>query len=248
MSFSPAISIDMRLKSLLIFRLTKMLTRLYCRMGMEMLVRGTHHVPQRGPAILVANHRSMADGPLLYSLMDRMAYSFIKTEYFRQPVLRWYMRGGGGIPVQSGAVRVSAVKEAHRVLKQGQLLLIFPEGRIHVGDGVGAFAPSFMKLAVAHGVPVIPISIAGTDRALPNGQWRWIPRPARIHVTVHDPVSFPGPALDECQNASAIEAVRQTIAQSWKRSEHEVRKGRSAPETSSLDTAAIPGERIQGGA
>lgn len=205
----------MELKSRLIFHITKMAMRCYGLMGMKVAIEGLHHVPSRGGAILVANHRSMIDGPLLYSLMGRMVYSFIKADYFWHALVRWYLRGGGGIPIKSGALHRSTIKEAHRLLQQGDMLMIFPEGQIHDGHGVLPFNSGFVKLAMINRVPVIPISIVGSEEALPNAQWRWIPRPAHIKIVVSESVDCSKLNKTTGQIDSTSDEVCRTILQSW---------------------------------
>ena len=205
----------MAFKSYLIFWVTKVAMRLYCLMGMRVAVEGLQYIPRRWGAILVANHRSMIDGPLLYSLMDRMIYSFIKADYFDHPLMRWYLRGGGGIPVKSGGLRLSTVKEAHRVLQQGGMILIFPEGQINEDQGVLPFNPTFMKLAMTHQVPVISVSIVGTDRALPDAQWRWVPIPARVKIVVNEAVYYSRLGKPKWHIDAATEEVRLAILRTW---------------------------------
>ena len=238
----------MALKSYLIFWVTKAAMRLYCLMGMRVAVEGLQHIPRRGGAILVANHRSMVDGPLLYSLMDRMIYSFIKADYFDHPWMRWYLRGGGGIPVQSGALRLSTIKEAHRVLQRGDMLLVFPEGQINEDHGVLPFNPTFMKLAMIHEVPVVSVSIVGTDRALPDAQWRWIPRPACVKIVINEAVHYSRLGQPKWHIDALMEEVRLAIFHTWWTIERD-----SFPETSGVPHRMVPSgktildDRVRGG-
>lgn len=159
-------------------------------MGMRVSVQGREHLPHHGGAILVSNHRSMIDGPLLYSLMNRTICFFAKSEYFSLPVLGWYLRKIGGIPVENGDLRLSIVKEVHDSLSHKEVLLVFPEGRINTDDSMLPFNPAFIKLAIRYGLPLIPITICGTERALPNAEWRWRPCRACVLVIVHNPIKL----------------------------------------------------------
>ena len=203
------------MKSRLIFRLTKIAVKGMLMMRVRVSVEGLRHVSACGPAILVANHRSMFDGPLLYSLTRTMVYSFIKEEYFSHPLVRWYLRGGGGIPIQSGALRLSMIKEAHEVLRKGNMLLLFPEGRIGVDATIETFRPAFVKLAMTQQVPIVPISIIGSEQAFPNAEWRWIPRRANIRIVVHQPVRCPSRTMGRDGIEDTVEAVRQIIVRTW---------------------------------
>ncbi len=238
----------MAFKSYLIFWVTKVAMRLYCLMGMRVVVEGLQHIPRRGGAILVANHRSMVDGPLLYSLMDRMIYSLIKADYFDHPWMRWYLRGGGGIPVKSGSLRLSTVKEAHRILQRGDMLLVFPEGQINEEHGLLPFNHTFMKLAMTYEVPVVSVTIVGTDRALPDAQWRWIPRPALVKIVVNQAVYYSRLGKPKWHVDASAEEVRLAILDTWWTYERD-----RFPETRMVSQRMVPsgkailGDRVHGG-
>jgi 1-acyl-sn-glycerol-3-phosphate acyltransferase len=205
----------MLLKSTLIFRMTQLAMRCYRGMGITVSSHHFENIPPCGGAIIVANHRSMIDGPLLYSSMNRMAYSLIKEEYFQNRFMNWYLRGGGGIPVTNDRCDFASLRLAYRHLAEGELLLIFPEGQIHYGDGVPCFHAGFVKLAMACQVPVIPITIFGTDSALPEANWRWTPRSAHVHITAGKPIQ-PIDLLSSNEHPrDAAERVRELILKTW---------------------------------
>jgi 1-acyl-sn-glycerol-3-phosphate acyltransferase len=193
------------MKGAFIFGVTKLALRLYCTVFLNLRVHGLGNVPRHTGAILVANHRSKLDGFLLYSLMDRMSYAFIKSDYFKNPFLRWYLKGGGGIPVKKGELRLSAIRDAKKALLAGGTLLVFPEGQINENGTVSLlpFETGFMRLALKYRVPVVPAVIIGTDRSLPEGTW--IPKPSWVQVIVKEPMRFDCPVdsrefLDRCVN------------------------------------------------
>lgn len=178
------------LKGVFIFWVTKLALKFYCAVFLRLRVQGLGHVPRHTGAILVANHRSKLDGFLLYSLMDRMSYALIKSDYFKNPLLRWYLTGGGGIAVKKGELCLSAMRQAKKALLAGGTLLVFPEGQINENGTVGLrpFETGFMRLALKYRVPVVPAVIIGTDRSLPEGTW--IPRSSRVQIIVREPIRF----------------------------------------------------------
>ena len=208
------------MKGRLIFWLTKSAVRLYCSVFMKLRVHGLNNVPRRTGAIIVANHRSHLDGFLLYSLMSRMIYSFIKSDYFKNPLLGWYLKGGGGIPVKKGELRPSSIRQANRVLSEGNVLLVFPEGRINEGEGVLPFEKTFLRLCLKYGVPVVPVVIVGTENDLPDGQW--LPRLSEIVVIFKQPFFFEAGVDVPNLVDSHVEGIRKVIAETMENVADEV--------------------------
>ena len=205
---------NIALKNSLIFAITNLAMGFYRRMGIKVSIEHADRIPNAGGAIIVANHRSMIDGPLIYSIMNRMIYSLIKEEYFKNRFMNWYLRGGGGIPISNGRSHQFSAREAYRHLRKGQMLLIFPEGRINYDHGVLPFNEGFVKLAMTSLVPIIPITIFGTEQALPQAQWRWIPKSTHVHITVGDPIHLSN--YDDQRQIEAIaEQTRQIIFHTW---------------------------------
>ena len=205
----------MLLKSQLIFRMTQFAMQWYRLMGITVSLHQFGHIPREGGAILVANHRSMIDGPLVYTVMQRMTYSLIREEYFQRGFMNWYLRGGGGIPVGSDRYDFASLRAAYRHLAKGELLLIFPEGRIYYGHGVSSFNAGFVKLAIACGVPVIPITIFGTESALPEANWKWKPIPACVDIVAGKPIRHADLLVQQETGRDAAEYVREVIADTW---------------------------------
>ena len=127
---------------------------------------GAQNVPESGGAVVCANHTSFLD-PILLMLAatgKRQFRIIAKAELFKGPVLGWILKNMGVIPVKRGMSDISAIKEGLRVLKNGELLLIFPEGT-RVREGKQAHAhPGAIVLAGRAGVPVQPVYIGAKKR------------------------------------------------------------------------------------
>ncbi|MEV6304324.1 lysophospholipid acyltransferase family protein [Actinoplanes sp. NPDC051861] len=126
-------------------------------------------LPWHGAAVLVANHASLIDILVLFALFR--PFKFVsKQEIFRVPVIGWNMRLNGYVPVLRG--NASSVRRmmdlCDRLLASGSPLMIFPEGRRTSDGTLQPFKNGAFDLAVKHGVPVIPIAVHGTRRALPR--------------------------------------------------------------------------------
>ncbi len=122
-----------------------------------------HHadrVPEAGGVILAANHIGLVDGPLLATYAPRPVHALTKREMFAGR-LGAFLRGTGQIPVDRYATDPAAIRTALRVVRDGGVLGIFPEGTR--GDGeLRRFHHGAAYLALVTGVPVVPVTMIGT--------------------------------------------------------------------------------------
>ena len=130
---------------------------------------GRRLLPWRGAAVLVANHASLIDILVLFDLFRPFKW-VSKAEIFRVPVIGWNMRLNGYVPLVRGSgesVRRMLARCA-ALLDAGSPVLFFPEGRRTDDGRLQAFKDGAFELAVRHRVPVFPIAVHGTRRALPK--------------------------------------------------------------------------------
>jgi 1-acyl-sn-glycerol-3-phosphate acyltransferase len=142
-------------------------------------------IPHEGPVILAANHISNADavilGAWLTKRLGRRIHWLGKKEMFDWPIVGWVFRNGGVHPVDRGAADVDAFRTAERVLNEGHVLMIFPEGTRSPTGELQKPKDGLAMLALRTGAPIVPIGIADTDRVWPKG--RLLPRPGG-HATM----------------------------------------------------------------
>jgi 1-acyl-sn-glycerol-3-phosphate acyltransferase len=186
----------------------------YCTIVTKLRVEGLGNIPRNTGAIIVANHRSTLDGFLLYSLMEKRIYSFIKRDYFKNPILGWYLKGCGGIPIKKGELQPSAIREAKKALRGTGILMVFPEGRVNEEASLLPFEDTFMRLSLEYHIPIIPVIIIGTEKALPDG--KLFPKPSEIFVIVKEPLRFQCPLHRKDLIRSCVEQVRNVIAETLK--------------------------------
>jgi len=126
-------------------------------------VRGDEHIPVTGAAILVCNHVSFVDPVLLMAASPRPIYFIMDHRIFAMPLLGWFFRLAGAIPIaaqrEDPAIYEQAFARARRVLDAGDLLCIFPEGAITRTGELGEFKGGVMKLLETHPVPVVPLAL-----------------------------------------------------------------------------------------
>jgi 1-acyl-sn-glycerol-3-phosphate acyltransferase len=149
-------------------------------------VRGAEHVPARGPALIVSNHQSILDPPVIGGAARRQIYFLAKAELFRIPMFGSLIRALHARPVRREGSDPGALRTAAQLLGEGKALLVFPEGTRSLNGRLGEGKPGVGMLAVTSGAPVVPAYVSGTLEALPKGS-AW---PRRSQVSV----SF-GPAL-----------------------------------------------------
>ena len=209
-------------------RLGRLLTRV--NPAWQIAVDGAGGIDPRHPYVVVCNHQSLADIPVISRLPWEMKW-VAKQELFRIPFVGWMMRLAGDIPVnredrRSGA---AALIKARAVLQQQCSVMFFPEGTRSRDGRVGAFNEGPFLLAIRSGVPLLPLVIDGTSDALPKNTWRFGPT-SHVRLRVLDPISTDG--LSARDAAVLRERVRaqlvETIA-AWRN---------APPET--VDALALP--------
>lgn len=151
-------------------------------------VTGRRNVPRRGGFIVAPNHISYLDPPVAGSALHRQIFFMAKVELFEIPFLGWLIGQYGSFPVNRGVADRAALRRAEQLLRAGEGVMVFPEG---TRSPDGRLMPSELgiaMLALRTGVPVLPIGVDGTDRALPRHSP--IIRPARIRVRIARPLRF----------------------------------------------------------
>ena len=126
-------------------------------------VRGDEHIPTTGAAILVCNHVSFIDAVLLMAASPRPIRFIMDHRIFATPLLGTLFKLGKAIPIapqrEDAAAYERAFAEARRVLDEGELLCIFPEGGITRDGSLGEFKGGVMKILQTHPVPVVPLAL-----------------------------------------------------------------------------------------
>lgn len=170
-----------------LFVLGKSLFWLFFTLVNRWQVTGREHVPRTGGLLIIANHTSYADPPIVGTAFPRPVHFMAKSELFAFP-LGPIIRRTHAFPVRRGEGDRAALRTALRMLKEGKCLLIFPEGQRSPEGRLIAFEPGAAFLALASGAQVVPMGIDGADRVLPRH--RPFPRPAKLRVTIGPPVDL----------------------------------------------------------
>ena len=123
---------------------------------------GEKNIPKEGAYIVCANHRSNWDPPILVSSIKRVSYIMAKEELFKNNFIKWIAKKCCVFPVKRGKMDIESMKFALKVLKDEQILVIFPEGTRNGMEKNGRAQNGTAFMALKTGVPVIPVGIQGT--------------------------------------------------------------------------------------
>jgi len=127
--------------------------------------RGASNIPDRGAALIVCNHVSYVDALLLMAASPRPIRFVMDVSIFRVPVLSWLFRQVRAIPIAparvDAALKQRAFEQVSEALRDGQLVCIFPEGRITDTGELYPFRPGLTRVLQADPVPVIPVALQG---------------------------------------------------------------------------------------
>ncbi|GAA3141936.1 lysophospholipid acyltransferase family protein [Planomonospora alba] len=177
----------------MLYRLAKIVSAPFLHLLWPTKATGVEHVPAAGPAILASNHLSVLDSTFLPLVVPRQVRFVAKLEYFTgNPVTAAWMRATGQIAIdrQSPTAAQDMLDAAARVLKDGGLFGIYPEGTRSPDGRLYRGKIGVAWLALATGAPVVPVAMVGTDRVLPIGAT--VPRLGRIEVRIGEPLTFTG--------------------------------------------------------
>lgn len=176
-------------------------------------VTGTEHVPETGPYIIAPIHRSNADFAFAIFVTKRKTFFMAKDELWKSKLLGEFVGSMGAFPVTRGVADRAALSAAEAVLRSGEPLVLFPEGTRQDGPSVGTLHEGAAFLAARTGAPIVPVGIAGTDRAMPRG--KKLPRPVKVRIVVGDlvaaPVARDGARVPRTQLTATTTALRDSL-------------------------------------
>jgi len=171
----------------------RFLAWIYIRIMYRVEVHGIEkHVPDEGPALLVCNHVSYMDALLLSSAVSRPIRFVMYYKIFNTPGARWAFKAANVIPIAGRSEDPELMERAFaavdQALAEGELVCIFPEGRLTPDGEIGSFKPGMERILAARPVPVVPMAIRGMWASIfsRSGVINTLRLPSRIraHVTI----------------------------------------------------------------
>ena len=166
-------------------------------LGIRIRVSGESHLGGAGRFVLVANHASYLDGPLLFAAMPAPVGYVVKGELETNLVLAPLLRALGAqfvhrLDHERGVAEVESLAVR---LGQGGALGFFPEGTLHRMPGLLPFRLGAFSVAVDEEASVVPVTIVGSRSALRDGQW--IPHPGAVSIRIAPPIAPPAASREE---------------------------------------------------
>lgn len=181
------------------------------RAGIDLRVEGAEHATPNESFVLMSNHQSLYDVPVIYQALDRRIRMVAKKELFRVPVWGRAMARAGFISLdrQSRERSRETLLASAQVLQAGTSIWIAPEGTRSKDGRLGPFRKGGFHLALQSGARILPISIVGTRAVLP-AKSAYITDGCVVSVVVHPPID-PRP-FGEARRDELIAQVRAAIA------------------------------------
>ena len=173
---------------------------------------GIENIPAEGPVIIAMNHVAWVDVLLSALRVPRQFYYMAKVELFTVPVIGFLIRQWGAFPVRRGAGDREALRAAERVLADGHMLVIFPEGHRTRGGPLLPGQPGAALIASRTHVPIVAVAISGTQRVFKGFQYGpWAPR---VTIRYSEPFYLQAPDGKRSREtlAQGTDQIMRTIA------------------------------------
>ena len=171
-------------------------------------VYGRENIP-KGPVLFAPNHQSNWDIMIAETYLDQCGI-VAKQEISRIPIVNTWCRLLGIVFIDRNNPRqtVKALKDCEKQLVEGRNFIIFPEGTRSKGEELGEFKTGSLRIAVKHGIPIVPVSIDGSYKIMEANHGKWI-RPAHVILTIQPPIETSG--MDKTAQKSIGSDIRQSI-------------------------------------
>lgn len=196
----------------LAYRFIGVLGRLLAKVFWRFEVSGRDRLPSVGPFILCPVHRSNVDFVIVGMAVPRRMRFMAKDSLWRVPRFGRFIEAIGAFPVDRSAADRAAVRRAEEAVRGGEPLVMFPEGTRREGPHITEMQQGAAFVACRNRVPIVPVGIGGSDRAMPIGA-RMV-RPAKVRVVIGEPI-YPDVPLEgrvpRKVVAQTTEELRQTL-------------------------------------
>lgn len=183
--------------------------------GATMVVKGRENLPKEGPVVYMATHKGLFDSPVMALVVENDSPIFIgKEETKKMPIFGTWFDATGSIYLARDDMKKSlqAILKGIDELKNGQSIVIFPEGSRMKGKEMGSFKAGSFKLATKANVPIVPIAIQNTYKILEE---KGKIQKTTVYVNIGKPIDVPSLTAEEKkklpQNVEDI--VRELLAE-----------------------------------
>lgn len=177
--------------------------------GSKITVIGEENITKSGPVLFVSNHQGNFDIPILLGYINKPKAFIAKIEMLKMPIIRTWMVLMQCVFMDRGNPRksIQGIKEGINILKAGYSIVVFPEGTRSKDGSLGEFKAGSLRLATKSGVPIVPITIKGTNKIMEKGSL--IIKPSEVEIVI-SPAINPEDILDKDTN-ELTELVKDVI-------------------------------------
>ncbi len=193
---------------MILYQIVRLLILVVAKVFWRVRFEGLENVPRTGPFVLAPVHRSFIDFGIVSGVTRRRMGYMGKESLWNSTLLGKFISTLGAYPVNRGAPDREALRRTLALLERGEPLVLFPEGTRRTGPVVEHLAEGAAFVASRASVPVVPVGIGGSERALPKG--KKLPRPVRIHVIVGEPL-IPEPIPEGARHPSRRAVKELTV-------------------------------------
>jgi 1-acyl-sn-glycerol-3-phosphate acyltransferase len=187
--------------------------RVVARAKLQIEVTGREHIGASEAFVVMSNHQSHYDVPLLYHVLGTNMRMVAKQELGKVPLFGAALRASGFVLIdrKNRAQAIESMQSAHMQIQGGTSIFIAPEGTRSRDGALGDFKKGGFVLAQQVGARILPVTIQGTRDALPSGAFRSTTG-ARVRVHIHSPIAAPAGLEGKAQRDAWLAAVRNAIA------------------------------------
>ena len=175
--------------------------------GVTVRVEGLERLDPTRSYVFAANHQSIYDIPIVFASLPFQLRIIAKESLGKIPFLGWHLRRTGHVLVDRSKPGAGTVKKMAKLVADGHSLIVFPEGTRSSDGVVARFKGGSFVIALDAGVPIVPVSIAGSRHVMTKGELTVCP--GEVRVTVHDPIETAGIAREGVRELA--ERVREVV-------------------------------------
>jgi 1-acyl-sn-glycerol-3-phosphate acyltransferase len=168
------------------YKFMRMILQIIAVLMFQIRHSGQKNIPTEGSVLMVSNHQSHLDPPLVGMACGRHMNFVSRQSLFNFGPFGWIIYSLNAIPIDREGIGLSGIKESLKRLKRGEMLLIFPEGTRTPDGQIKPFRPGFTSLAVRSGAAILPVAIEGAYQCWPKNHT--FPRPGKVRVHYGQPI------------------------------------------------------------
>ncbi|MGD1011894.1 MAG: lysophospholipid acyltransferase family protein [Acidimicrobiales bacterium] len=173
---------------ILIYRICYFIAVNVARLYFPGTVKGRENLPSSGAYIVAPVHRSYVDWLIVARITTKPRLRFIvKEELWRSKLIGRLLYACGAFPVNRSGADREALEKCQAVLAGGEPLVMFPEGTRRRGPEVAEIRDGVAYVSLRAQVPIVPVGIGGSERAMPRGSS--LPKPTRVNIVIGPPLS-----------------------------------------------------------